>query len=384
MTGTERAGGRRGFPRALPSSIIVTALAGCLVFAGLAPARATRPPFTTTDPALAPAVGGDLIDEGFETAVFPPTGWSYVPAHPTNRWERTALAAYVRSGTYAARVVAQAVSVQDEKLVSPAFDLSAASGTDLRLSFWWRTDPFWFQGANTYFQVHASLDGTTWTELFTLTGFPETGWAWRNTVLDLSAWAGQAGMLRVRFRYKGIDAADLSLDDVRLGTLAPPAPPDNDDCTGALAHGYTLGPADGTWQLAGNTLLAANDYPLPPGSCTGYSHTGRDVVWKVDMPSGREFAATMHTVGHWDDTMFLVTNCADPAGSCVAGGRGFPDGATFRVENPGPGTRTYWLVVSGYGDAAGEFLVDAAIRPPTALPAASWGRVKAAYRGTGP
>jgi hypothetical protein len=293
------------------------------------------------------------------------------------------VAAYVRSGGYAARVLAQSVSVQDEKLVSPAFDLSASSGTDLRLSFWWRTDPFWFQGANTFFQVHASLDGTTWTELFTLTGFPGTGWAWRNTVLDLSGWAGQPGTLRVRFRYKGIDAADFSFDDVRLGTLAAPAPPDNDDCAGATTHGFAIGPADGTWALAGNTLLAANDYPLPSGSCAGSSHTGRDVVWKVELPAGRELAATMHTVGRWDDLMFLITDCADPAGSCVAGDRGFPDGAHFAVVNGGPSPRTYWLVVSGYAEAAGEFVVDADIGPPAPVTAESWGRMKAAYRGSG-
>lgn len=345
--------------------------------------RAQLPPFTTSDPAAAPRVGGDHLDEGFDGTTFPPAGWSYAPAHPTHRWERTTTAPYVRSGAGAARVRAQTASVQDEKLVTPAWDLSAASGTDLRASFWWRTDPFWFQGVNTFFQVHASLDGVAWTELFTLTGFAETGWAWRNTVLDLSAWAGQPGTLRLRFRYKGIDAADLSLDDVRVGYLAAPAPPPNDDCAGAVAHGYVLGPADGTWQLTGSTLLAASDYPLPPGGCTGSTHDGRDVVWRVDVPALREVAATMHTVGGWDDMLFLVTDCAAPAATCVAGDRGFPDGARVTYVNPGPGTRTCWLVVSGYADAAGEFVVDVAVRPPTAITPGSWGRVKAAWRGDG-
>lgn len=367
----------RACGRVLRSGLVAAAIAPAPVLC----AHAAAPPFTTTDPRSVPAVGGDFVDEGFETAgVFPPAGWSYAPAHATNRWEQTAVAEYVRSGARAARILAQSASVQDEKLVTPAFDLSAASGTDLRLSFWWRTDPFWFQGVNTFFQVHASLDGVTWTEVFTLTGFAGTGWTWRNTVLDLSGWAGQPGQLRVRFRYKGIDAADLSLDDVRLGYLAAPAPPLNDDCAGAAAHGFVLGPADGAYPLSGSTLLAANDYPLPAGSCTGYSHAGRDVVWRVDVPAQREIAATMHTVGGWDDTLFLVTNCANPAGSCVDGDRGFPDGATVAATNPGPGTATFWLVVSGYGDACGEFTVDAAIRPPTATVPTTWGRTKAAYR----
>jgi hypothetical protein len=357
---------------------------GAVLAAGVA--AAGEPPFTTSDPRLAPRVGGDFLDEGFEApGVFPPVGWSYAPAHPTHRWEQTSLALYVRSGGSAARVRAQSVSVQDEKLVATPLDLQAASGTDLRLSFWWRTDPFWFQGANTYFQVHLSLDGAAWTEAFTLTGFAETGWAWRNTVLDLSGWAGVPGMLHVRFRYKGIDAADLSLDDVRLGYLAPPAPPENDDCAGAAAHGYAIGPAAGPFQVAGNTLLATNDYPLPPGSsCTGYSHAGRDVVWRTEVPAGHALTATMSTVGDWDDTLFLVTDCGDPAGSCLDGDRGFPDGATIAVQNTGASTMTAWLVVSGWGDAAGEYVVDGAIQPVVSVHPTSWGRAKSAYRGGGP
>lgn len=379
MRRTGRAGAARGCARTRAGIIIlIVALAGP---AAAGAARATLPPFTTTEPGAAPRVGGDFLDEGFDDTTFPPAGWSYAPAHPTHRWERATAAPYVRSGAGAARIRAQAASVQDEKLVTPAWDLSAAPGADLRLSFWWRTDPFWFQGVNTFFQVHASLDGVDWTEIFTLTGFAESGWAWRNTVLDLSAWAGQPGQLRVRFRYKGIDAADLSLDDARLGYLAPPAPPENDDCAGAAAHGYVLGPADGTWQLTGSTLLASNDLPLPSGGCTVSSHEGRDVVWRVDVPAGREMAATMHTVGAWDDMLFLVTDCAAPAATCVVGDRGFPDGASVSFVNPGPGTRSYWLVVSGYAGAAGEFVVDAVIRPPVAMRSGSWGRVKAAYRG---
>jgi len=345
-------------------------------------ALAGAPPFTTADPRLAPRVGGDFLDEGFEAAgVFPPAGWSYAPAHPTHRWEQTAETLYVRSGDRAARIRAQAASVQDEKLVTPPLDFTAVSGTDLRLSFWWRTDPFWFQGANTYFQLHVSLDGANWTEVFTLTGSTESGWAWRNTVVDLSAYAGVPGTFRARFRYKGIDAADLSLDDVRLGYLAPPAPPENDDCAGALAHGYAIGPVPGPFQLGGDTSLAGNDYPLPlAGSCTGSSHTGRDVVWRVEIPAAHELTATMTTVGHWDDMLFLMTDCGNPAGTCVAGDRGFPDGATITHGNPGPAPLVAWLVVSGFGDAAGEFVVDGSILPEVAVEAATWGRTKAAYR----
>lgn len=370
-------------PRPRRSRELVAALAATCVWTTLATsspaAPTTAPPVTSTSPML--RVGGDFLDEGFEVATFPPVAWSYAPGHPTNRWHRTTEAQSVRSGVAAALVRAQSSTIQDEKLVGPPLDLQSVSGTDLRLSFWWRTDPFWFQGANTFFQVHVSLDGTTWTEAFTLTGFAETGWAWRNTVIDLSSWAGVAGLVRVRFRYKGIDAADLALDDVRIGYLAPPAPPENDDCAGANAHGYVVGPAEGPFHVAGNNLLAANDYALSlPQSCTGYSHGGKDVVWKVLLPAQRQLTATMTTVGNWDDTLFVIEDCGDAEGSCVAGDRGFPDGATVALQNGTGATKTVWLVASGYANAAGEFTLDGSIGPPTGVTPSTWGRVKSAYR----
>jgi hypothetical protein len=304
--------------------------------------------------------------------------------HPTNRWTRTTDPLWVRSGVAAALIRTQSTSIQDEKLVSATMDLQSVSPANLRLSFWWRTDPFWFQGANTYFQVHASLDGTAWTEIFTLTGFPETGWAWRNTVVDLSAYAGVPGQCRVRFRFKGIDAADLSLDDVRVGYLAPPAPPLNDDCAGAEANGFVLGPADGAFHVTGDNLLAADDYPLaPPQSCTGYTHDGKDVVWKVSLPGHHALDATMSPVGGWDVTLFVIGSCADPQGTCVDGARGFGSSATVGVANPGALAQTYWLIASGYGTAAGEFAVGGTIAPTTAVEPSTWGRIKSVYRDGG-
>jgi hypothetical protein len=329
-------------------------------------------------------VRGDFLSEGFEGTAFPPTGWTYAPIHLTNRWARATQPPYVRSGVGAALIRAQSTSIQDEKLVSSTMDLTSAPGTNLRLSFWWRTDPFWFQGANTFFQVHASLDGTTWTELFTLTGFPETGWAWRNTLLDLSSYAGVPGLVRVRFRYKGIDAADLSLDDVQVGYLAPPAPPENDDCAGADAHGYVLGPGDGAFHATGNNLLATDDYPLSmPQSCTGYTHDGKDVVWKVSLAAHRAFSATMTPVGGWDVTLFAIESCADPGGTCVDGERGFGGAASVTVTNDTAFARTDWLIASGYGTAAGEFALDGTIAPATAVEPATWGRIKSVYRDGG-
>ena len=91
----------------------------------------------------------------------------------------------------------------------------------------------------------------------------------------------------------------------------------------------------------------------------------------------------MTTAGVWDDTLFLVSDCADPQGTCVAGDNRIPDGSSISFVNPGPVTARYYLVVSGYAAGAGEFDVSGAIELVTSVSSTSWGRVKAGYRTGG-
>ena len=88
----------------------------------------------------------------------------------------------------------------------------------------------------------------------------------------------------------------------------------------------------------------------------------------------------MTTTGPWDDTLFLVTDCADPAGTCVAGDNALPDGSHINYVNSGPGTRRVFLIASGYFQGAGPFSLDGFLQPAVSVDAASWGRIKAAYR----
>lgn len=324
-------------------------------------------------------VGTDFLDEGFEGA-FPPAGWVRT-GNPAvtgpNRWHAETNPVYVRTGAQSAAVFWQTERTQDEKLASPALDLSGASPTGLRLSFWWYGNAFWADEADV--QVHASADGVVWTELWTMTSETVTGWAWRQKVLDLSAYAG--GTAYVRFRYHGRDGADLAVDDVRVGYIANPSPPPNDDCAGALANGDTIGPGFGVFARTGDNALATNDYPLPSGNaCTGYAHTGRDMVWIVDMPATSWFTATMTTTGHWDDTLFLISDCGNPAGSCIAGDNRVPDGSRVTTINLDPFPVRYYLVASGYAAGAGEFRLDGILGNGTAIEETTWGRLKARYR----
>lgn len=358
------------------SAVLALAVAGTLG-AG-ADARAD-----VLDPGQRVFVGGEFLNEGFEDpGTFPPPGWSYVPLRSfPHDWHATTNPVEVHTGVGAAAVAHQDSVIQQEQLYAPDLDLQAESPAGMYLSFWYRADPFFFHGVDTVFRVHASLDGAAWTALFRLDDVTESGWAWRNVVVDLSSWAGVPGLLKLRFTYRGISAGDVAIDDVRVGYLTPPVPPPNDVCAGANAPQYTLGPTVAPFQVTGNTFFALHDYTLTLGaSCTGHATEGRDLVWRVLVPPGHHFVATMTTAGNWDDSLFLVSDCANPEGTCVDGDRGFPDGATVAVPNAGGSTATYYLVASGWGTASGEFTLTGGIEPGIAVAPTSWGQIKAAYR----
>ena len=345
-------------------------------------------------PSPAPAFRTVRLSEDFEQG-FPPPGWGEVESAPDPyNWEPTTEPAYVFAGNGGALVRWTGDHDQDESLTTPAVDLGAAPPADLYLSFWWRGTVFYAAAAD--LEVYGSADSTTWSLLWrmsdlqgaalspippgrSLAALPDP---WRQAVIDVAAYAG--GDLHVRFRYHGRDGADVALDDVRIGSHEPPQPPANDDCAGAVAAGYVLAGDSVTveFTLVGNNNLATADYPLnSSGSCTGYSHSGRDLVWVVDLDEGEALDATMTTVGGWDDTIFLVTDCADPQGSCVAGENRIPDGSTIHYIHASPWTRRYVLIGSAYAEGVGAFTVEGAISPPVAVAPASWGAIKARYCG---
>lgn len=120
----------------------------------------------------------------------------------------------------------------------------------------------------------------------------------------------------------------------------PPPPPANDTCAGAIAIG------NGAFSIDGDTTSATDDYSPGSGGCTGYGAAGGDVVFTFGLEAGESFEVTMTTDG-FDDSIYLVTDCSDPAGTCVAGADLYPDGSSFSF------TATedvqLFLIVDGYG-----------------------------------
>ncbi|MEZ5359360.1 MAG: choice-of-anchor J domain-containing protein [Candidatus Zixiibacteriota bacterium] len=163
-----------------------------------------------------------IFFEGFEGGAVPPTGWTTVVANPYT-WEVDDYNPY--EGTYNATCLYDETysGTQDEWLVSPTIDLS---GGTYALDFWWNGSYYWSVDPydNCELEVWISTDdGASWlVQLWGEDDFGEfTNWEWNNTVIDLSAFAGQS-TVKFGFRYFGYDGAQLSFDAVDIYEFTPP------------------------------------------------------------------------------------------------------------------------------------------------------------------
>ncbi len=194
------------------------------------------------------------------------------------------------------------------------------------------------------------VNGTT---VFDFDSNVTAGFTWEQFFVDLSAYDGQ--MVTITFRYAGIDG-DLHLleavmvDDGTGYVFTPPEAPENDTCEGA----FELMP--GAFDLATDNTLAANDYPLASGSCTGYSATGNDVVYYVCLDQGEMLDVSMQC--GFDASLYIITDCADPMNSCVAGADAtVSQGLEEILGFVAPYDAIYYVIVSAYSGGTGPINV---------------------------
>jgi len=144
----------------------------------------------------------------------------------------------------------------------------------------------------------------------------------------------------------------------------PEPPPVNDTCAGAIAiERCTSGVIEGdlTW--------ANNDYTpgVYPSSCTGYGALGKDVVYVVDLLAGDVIDLVYSYVGtSFDESLYIITDCADPAGTCVAGAdAGHPEDIIWTCTADG----TYYIICDNYSASGGGpfTLTYNVICPPVAV-----------------
>ncbi|MFH1864931.1 MAG: hypothetical protein ABIK85_03535 [Candidatus Eisenbacteria bacterium] len=326
--------------RARTPLVVVGALMVSLVFTATAVARmrvesSTLPPRECTHD-VPPGPGASrscTYYEGFEGA-FPPNGWTQQITYFKYRWRQDSGAPY--AGTYAARVAWQDNRQQNEVL---AFTHTVEAGE--HLLFATMGSKYWTANAN----FTAEIDGAVVFDFYN--DFPGASYEYGIVDIDLSPYVG--GPVEIAFRYAGRDGADHYFDAVCIGS--PPSPPTNDTCAGAI-H-IPCGP----FTITGSLEFANNDYDPGSGGCTGYSAAGSDLVYYATLGAGDVLTVTMTTDG-FDDSIYLITDCGDPAGSCVAGDDAYPDGSTFTFTATAGGT--YYLVADAYS-GQGDFTLTGSI-----------------------
>ena len=272
--------------------------------------------------------------EGFEGA-FPPAGWGQGITNPSYTWVQDTTA---YEGSYAARVGWQTGVPQDERLAF-SYTIDVANDEN-HLTFATMGSPYWSTNAN--FTV--DIGGTV---IFDYSLENQGGtFVWEIYDIDLSAYDGMT--IDITFKYAGDDGADHHLDAVSISEgYTPPEPPVNDTCDGAIVL------ACGAVDESGDTEYATDDYS--PGEfgnlCTGYTATGNDVtyVFTLTGPTDVEFYYTATN----DASFYIVTDCADPAGTCVIGADDTFTGDTETIITT-LAAGTYYIICDGY-TGAGTF-----------------------------
>jgi PKD repeat protein len=196
--------------------------------------------FTVT---TAPAGAALPFTEGFETATFAPTGWSYTPVDATNRWTRIAHTFGLTAGsTGCAKMDNFSTGTIDptgqrDALQTPALSFAAANST-LQVQF----DVAHRQYNTTYIDslnVWISTDcGGTWTRVYNKGGAslatvtptstaaftPTANGNWRRETVSLSAYAGQP-VVYVKFESVSGWGNNLFLDNINISYTPAAAPP---------------------------------------------------------------------------------------------------------------------------------------------------------------
>jgi len=121
-------------------------------------------------------------------------------------------------------------------------------------------------------------------------------------------------------------------------------PPENDTCAGALPLPC------GNISLSGSTAFATHDYtPLASGTggCTGFTALGRDVVYSRNAVAGD--ILNISYTSSADGSVYIVTDCTNPSGTCVAGKDATVSGQAETLSYTFPTTGLYYLILDSFG-----------------------------------
>lgn len=257
----------------------------------------------------------DLLLQGFEEGIMPPTGWTVQVLNTTETWESTSLYTPYE-GTYAANCEYDAnLALQDEWIISPVIDLTTATGT-VFISFWWQMSYYW--GVTPYenydLELRISLDGGTTWDPFVLWADDSIGvftsWAWTQANIDLSAYQTNNNV-KLAWRYYGTDGAQAMVDAIRLYT--------REECTivcAATDSVEAVETADSTWMSTdpnGGCNNVAGSYFFGAANC-GDTLCGNVFTYLTpgggqtrDMDWYQFTITTPETISVWAQGQFPIT-----------------------------------------------------------------------------
>jgi hypothetical protein len=123
-------------------------------------------------------------------------------------------------------------------------------------------------------------------------------------------------------------------------------PPVNDTCDGAIRI-----PSCETGAVSDDLFPATNNYDPGSGGCaSGYPEAGKDLTYVVDLTAG-DIVHLVYTGSGYDAAFYIVTDCSNVAGTCVAGADAGYDVETINWTCTATGT--YYIICDAYGTGSG-------------------------------
>jgi hypothetical protein len=140
--------------------------------------------------------------------------------------------------------------------------------------------------------------------------------------------------------------ADLSMTPDLSGVMLPANGGATCATAPVLPEGIVVPNQDTTGQA--NTY----DYGVSTSSACStplaYTYDGPDVSYAFTIPAGKTLKVTVTPSGGWDAAVGIVTNCAKPGSSCLAGSDNLSGAEIAQHKNSGTSPLDVFIIVDSY------------------------------------
>lgn len=192
-------------------------------------------------------------------------------------------------------------------ITSPSIDISGLTSPELR---------FWYHmfGNNISEMKILINDGTSWFTQTTLSGQSQTsnGAAWKERIIDLSAYAGDTIKIRFRGTKTGFgQASDIALDDLWIGNSPTCTAPINLNATATTLNSISLTWTNGSasnWQIKYRVSGSTGPFTFVPTSTNPHILTGLNSSTNYEIYV--QDSCGLGDVSFWNGPIFESTDCA--------------------------------------------------------------------------